>query len=202
MKKLAILALIIVASYAIYTGSQKPESKGKKSEQTAEKKSEKKEEAHNYKKITADELKAMMEKDANLFIVDSRSAEYMADGTIIKGAVVKPTSELTKEFLSEKAKTPETAIVFYCSNENCPASMQSANKAAEFGFKNILKYPGGIDDWKAKGYPTEKVEVVVDPAKAVKDAAAAVKNTAEKVKETVKAVKDEVEKEVKKEETK
>ncbi len=111
-----------------------------------------------YKEITAKELQKMQAENPKLLVIDARSNEYLGDGTIIKGAVVKPTSEITKEYLTSVAKENDP-IVFYCTNTDCPASKQAAHKAAELGFKNLYKFPGGIDEWKENKLPTDKVEV-------------------------------------------
>ncbi|MDX1950517.1 MAG: rhodanese-like domain-containing protein [Rickettsiales bacterium] len=139
MKKLLVLALVLIIP-------------------TFSNAEDKKEEKHEYKIITAEELKSALESENKPLLIDSRSAKYLGDGTIIKGAVVKTTDELTKEFLQENTKEGQN-IVFYCSNVNCPASKHSAHKAIELGFKNIQKYPGGIDEWKEKKFPTDKIEI-------------------------------------------
>lgn len=115
-----------------------------------------------YKEINAEELQKMQTENPKLLVIDARSNEYLGDGTIIKGAVVKPTSEITKEYLSSVAKETDP-IVFYCTNTDCPASKQAAHKAADLGFKNLYKLPGGIDEWVAKKLPTDKVEVKAAP---------------------------------------
>jgi rhodanese-related sulfurtransferase len=46
--------------------------------------------------------------------------------------------------------------VTYCSSFECEASTIAAQKLDKYGFKNVLEFKGGLEDWKKAGYPTEK----------------------------------------------
>lgn len=111
--------------------------------------------AGDYKKVTAEEL-VDLKKSGELVIIDSRSEKYM-DGKIIEGAKVIATGDLTEESLAAVAPKKDAKIVFYCSNVNCPASAKSAAKAISFGYSNIHKYAGGIDEWVEKGLPVQEI---------------------------------------------
>jgi rhodanese-related sulfurtransferase len=108
-----------------------------------------------YKEINADELKDMISND-KIVLIDSRSSRYIEDGKIIEGAKVLSAQDMSEEALS-KIASKEDKVVFYCSNTDCPASAKAAKKAESFGYKNLYKYPGGYDDWVAKGFPTENI---------------------------------------------
>jgi rhodanese-related sulfurtransferase len=47
-------------------------------------------------------------------------------------------------------------VVTYCTDTACKSSTIAAEKLEKFGFKNVLEYKAGIEDWKRAGYPTEK----------------------------------------------
>jgi rhodanese-related sulfurtransferase len=47
-------------------------------------------------------------------------------------------------------------FVTYCSNFECEASTIAAQKLDKYGFKNVLEFKGGLEDWKKARYPTEK----------------------------------------------
>jgi rhodanese-related sulfurtransferase len=112
-------------------------------------------EVHPYTVITAETLQKMQAENAELAVFDARGGKYF-DGTMIKGAKNLPTGETTAENLAKHVKAKTDAIVFYCTNTSCPASELSAYKANAAGYTNIYKYKAGIEDWVAKGLPTNK----------------------------------------------
>jgi rhodanese-related sulfurtransferase len=50
---------------------------------------------------------------------------------------------------------PESEIVIYSLGKKSKSTSQAAALAVSRGFKNIYLYSGGLDDWKAAGYPVE-----------------------------------------------
>lgn len=46
-------------------------------------------------------------------------------------------------------------VVVYCQNYDCDAFITAAKKLDEAGFKNVLDFEGGIDEWKRKGFAVE-----------------------------------------------
>jgi thiosulfate/3-mercaptopyruvate sulfurtransferase len=106
-----------------------------------------------YKEITTDELVKMKAENKDLVVIDSRGGDWF-DGTLIEGAVQLATSDTNAESLAKIAPDKAKPIVFYCTNEQCPASAKAAHKAAEIGYTNILKYPAGIEGWKKAGLAT------------------------------------------------
>lgn len=112
--------------------------------------------AEPYKDITADDLVKMKKEDPKLVIIDARGSDWF-DGVMIEGATQLATSDTNAESLAKLAPKKDQAIVFYCTDENCPASVKSNLKAAELGYTNLYEYKGGIADWKKHGYPTTGV---------------------------------------------
>lgn len=106
-----------------------------------------------YKEINADDLQKMKKDIPSLVIVDSRGGDWF-DGTVIEGATQLATSDTNEDSLAKLAPKKDQAVVFYCTNEQCPASAKAAHKAADIGYTNLFKYPGGIEDWKKRGLPT------------------------------------------------
>ncbi len=106
-----------------------------------------------YKEINADDLQKLQTENPSIVVIDSRSGDWF-DGTVIKGAIQLAASDTNEETLSKIAPDKSQSVVFYCTNEQCPASSKAAHKAAEIGYNNLYKYPGGIEDWKKRGLPT------------------------------------------------
>ncbi len=108
-----------------------------------------------YTVVDANELKTMMEEQDNLIVIDSRGGKYF-DGELIKGAVQLSAKETDADSLKMIVADKDQPIVFYCSNVDCPASQVAAVKAQKIGYSSLYKYPGGIEDWRAKGLPIVK----------------------------------------------
>jgi rhodanese-related sulfurtransferase len=49
-----------------------------------------------------------------------------------------------------------TEIVVYCGGPNCPMSRLAAEKLIKLGYDNVRAYEGGLEEWKAAGFPIEK----------------------------------------------
>jgi rhodanese-related sulfurtransferase len=47
-------------------------------------------------------------------------------------------------------------IVVYCANLACPSSRLAAERLVALGYRNVLEYADGKQDWLAAGYPTER----------------------------------------------
>ncbi len=109
--------------------------------------------ASPYQEIMADDLVKMKAENKDLVIIDSRSGDWF-DGVMVEGAHQLATSDTTAENLAKLAPKKDQAIVFYCTNEQCPASAKAAHKAAELGYTNLYKYKAGIEGWKKRGLPT------------------------------------------------
>jgi rhodanese-related sulfurtransferase len=109
-----------------------------------------------YKEISAEELQVLIAENAETVIVDTRGAKYF-DGTVIKGSKVLAVNDITAESLAAIAPNKEAPLVLYCQNLECPASAKAAHKAKELGYTNILKYPGGIEEWVEKKLPSETI---------------------------------------------
>jgi rhodanese-related sulfurtransferase len=68
--------------------------------------------AENYKSISADELKKILDKKAELFLVDARSQQEFSQGHIPKAVNIPPEKVGSISALLPKNK--KTPIVFYC----------------------------------------------------------------------------------------
>ena len=102
-------------------------------------------------------MQALQKNNKDLVVIDSRGGKYF-DGKVIKGAKQLATDDTNEKTLAKLAPNKESQIVFYCTNQDCPASAKASGKAKELGYKTILKYAAGIEEWVKKGLPTETVK--------------------------------------------
>ncbi|HEX3769871.1 MAG TPA: rhodanese-like domain-containing protein [Polyangiaceae bacterium] len=56
--------------------------------------------------------------------------------------------------LSALAK--DDAIVVYCTNPPCLASVAAYHRLVQEGYTNVRRYAGGIEDWELAGLPLER----------------------------------------------
>jgi rhodanese-related sulfurtransferase len=108
------------------------------------------------KKITAKELKAMMDEKKAFVLLDNRvPADYEKER--ISGAKrLSPDDLLEKGLKAADAvglKKTDT-IVFYCNGVKCWRSSGAIVLLQDTGYKNLLWFRDGLPDWIRKGYPT------------------------------------------------
>lgn len=115
-----------------------------------------KQEVHQYGEIDSKGLMALINAGVPLVIFDSRAAKY-DDGKRIPGAKLVPYN-LSVEQMQQYIPAKESLIVTYCTSARCPLSKLQANKLIQQGYPNVIKYPGGIEEWVAEGnrYETSK----------------------------------------------
>ena len=111
-----------------------------------------------YEEIGLEQLLDMRKSSNPPVVIDSRGGKYF-DGEMIEGAVHLSVKDTNKENLDKIIPSRNDKVVFYCSNVDCPASGLAAYKAAYAGYKNIYKYPEGIEEWKEKGLPLSKIKL-------------------------------------------
>lgn len=71
----------------------------------------------------------------------------------IKGAISLPLKNLYEE--APRFLKPEETIIAYCNNSECAASARAAKILLTLGYKNILVYKAGLEDYKRANLPLE-----------------------------------------------
>ena len=105
--------------------------------------------------IGADELKAKLERNESVTVIDVRSAEGFANsGTTVKGSIHfklrKLKSRLRYPPLKDLPRNSE--IVTYCACPNDESSIAAAQVLQSNGFTNVRVLQGGWSEWlKVKG---------------------------------------------------
>jgi rhodanese-related sulfurtransferase len=101
--------------------------------------------------LKPEEVKSILDsQDSRLFILDLRSSgQYSAEH--LPGAKNIPASELENQF---KTIPLGKNIVFYTASDL--EAFQMGVALFDLGYPRSSALEGGLDAWKAKGYPTEK----------------------------------------------
>ena len=104
-------------------------------------------------KITADGLKKKMDREEDFKLVDVLLPEKY-DEWHIPGAINIPTDELSKRAPEELDLDEE--IILYCLGFECKASTRAAVILEEMGYKKVVDFKGGREEWISNKYPVEK----------------------------------------------
>ena len=97
-----------------------------------------------YKKITSDEAKKMMETQ-KVIVVDVRTLEEYKEGHI-PNAISVPLETIENE-AEVKLKNKDDLILVYCRSGR--RSREAALKLIENGYTNVIDF-GGIKDWNGE----------------------------------------------------
>lgn len=97
---------------------------------------------NDYKQVTTDEAKAMMETEENYIILDVRTEEEFAERHI-PNAINIPNETIGTEEISALPEKDQLILV-YCRSGN--RSKQASQKLVDLGYTNIVEF-GGINDW-------------------------------------------------------
>lgn len=103
------------------------------------------------KKIDAQQLKAMRDRNEDFLLVNTLDEEHF-NATRIPGATNIPQSH--DDFvrrIEELAGGKDKQIVVYCANTQCESSKQGAKKLGAAGFTNVSDFEDGAQGWKDAG---------------------------------------------------
>jgi rhodanese-related sulfurtransferase len=101
------------------------------------------------KLISRDELKEKLDRGDDFKLVMTYH-EWAFRTMHIPGSINIFTKEQAVEMLD-----PSDEVVVYCTNVKCQASAKAFFILTKFGFKNVRRYEGGLQDWEQAGYPLE-----------------------------------------------
>jgi len=104
--------------------------------------------------IEADALHELLENNQDLLLFDVRQPlDLLAHSEIIPGAKRLPP----KEVMEQASLIPkEKDSVIYCTCVSQSTSRMVLEQALKLNFTKIKFLKGGLDAWKAKGYPVER----------------------------------------------
>ncbi len=104
----------------------------------------------NYPAVSAEWVKAQLDKGAPMTLVDARPRRAKYD----KGHIPTAISIPDMQFDQLKAELPadkDHLMVFYCGGLACKLSHKSAAKAIALGYTNVKVFAEGYPAWKALG---------------------------------------------------
>ncbi len=112
--------------------------------------------------LNAQALKALMDAKVPMTLLDARgpSESWIAGATPM-------AHDADEKALHKVVSNPHQLVVTYCGGPACPASQMLANRLAQHGYPNVIRFTGGIEAWTKAELPLTKKEAGSDskPAK-------------------------------------
>ena len=107
--------------------------------------------------IGREELLQTLEGNGDFVLVD-------ALGPISYGAAHLPGAinippERVDALAARRIPDLDTLVVVYCANPECESSVVVAQRLVELGYRNVLHYAGGKEDWRGAGLPLEGARI-------------------------------------------
>ena len=107
-------------------------------------------------RVTPEELRQKLQAGSGVVVVDLRgSAEKLVDAVKLPGALQMSPDELQRRYTEIPA---DRELVLYCS---CPSEAAAASVALQLrqrGLTRVRPLLGGLDAWRARGYPLEPIQ--------------------------------------------
>lgn len=101
------------------------------------------------RETTVDEVKARLDRDEKLCIVDVREeSEWAKDH--LPGAIHLGKGVIERD-VEQRLPDAGAEIILYCGGGF--RSALAADNLQKMGYRNVLSMDGGIRDWRGKGYP-------------------------------------------------
>jgi len=126
-----------------------------------------------YDLITASELKELLDKQADIVLIDTMPSVDSYDKEHIPGAInfmfpiaddmtnwdIQMTGGKTKDqYEALLGPEKERQIVVYCGFVKCTRSHIGATWAKMLGYTNVKRFAGGIYAWKGMGFPVNSTK--------------------------------------------
>lgn len=104
--------------------------------------------------LTIEQVFEIAASDKRLAIVDTRIAADYERGHI-EDAVNLTDTQMTAKNLAQVA-AKDQQVLFYCNGGECRRSMNACIKAVQWGWTNVMWFPGGIAEWNANDLPLSR----------------------------------------------
>lgn len=104
-------------------------------------------------RVSREDVRRLLES-GGARLVEALGPMYFADAHL-PGAVSLPpdlTAQLAPVLLPDTAAT----VVTYCSDATCSSSEVLARRLRDLGYTDVVRYPGGKQDWICAGLPVER----------------------------------------------
>jgi rhodanese-related sulfurtransferase len=105
------------------------------------------------REISRESLWERIQSGAKLVLVDALSPISYA-GAHLPGAINIPPKSVAA-LAGRRISDLDTEVVVYCANPSCDSSVEVAERLIVLGYRNVLHYSGGKEEWRDAGLPLE-----------------------------------------------
>ena len=106
--------------------------------------------------VGIDTARALYETGQDVEFVCVLTEEFFKN-KVIEGSHWIPMDKLDTEF-ERKIPDKEKLIITYCAGYHCPQSIEAAKKLRQMGYRHVLDFKGGIEEWEKHGLPIQREE--------------------------------------------
>jgi len=104
--------------------------------------------------VSRERMRELLE-GGGIVVIDARAAAEYETGHIA-GAINVPYEGLAEHYDRLSQKVPlDATVVCYCRSVTCDDSENLAREMKFMGYRNVVTYKGGWDEWSQAGYPVE-----------------------------------------------
>jgi rhodanese-related sulfurtransferase len=100
------------------------------------------------KTITTNELKSLLDRNEDVLLVNTLSADAFNKTRIPKAVNIPLDDEDFITRVETEAGDKDKRVVVYCASQQCNSSEKAAEKLENAGFTQIMDYAGGFKAWQ------------------------------------------------------
>jgi len=111
-----------------------------------------------YPLVTARELKILLERGERFFLIDVLDGASF-ENERVSGSINIPVDSIERD--APKTIGKDEIVIVYSNGPMCGANAVGADKLATIGYKSVMRFKGGLKEWKEAGYPVEGKGVLI-----------------------------------------
>jgi rhodanese-related sulfurtransferase len=103
------------------------------------------------KQINEQELKQLLKEKPNLTLINVLPEKVFEQGHIPNSINIPVENENFSEEVGSWVQNKQDPIVVYCASTQCSASTMAAEILEKNGYREVLDFKGGMEEWGAAG---------------------------------------------------
>lgn len=103
--------------------------------------------------ISCEQLWQKLSQGEELVLVDALAPIAFAAARLPRAINIPPHA--VDDLAPRRIPDLDTEVVVYCANPSCESSVEVAERLIAIGYRNVLHFAGGKQEWRAAGLPLE-----------------------------------------------
>ena len=105
--------------------------------------------------MTAPDVRRVLEGDPDAVIINVLDEEEFRRHHIPGSRNVPLDAPDFRQRVEALTRGKDEPVIVYCARTECPASEHAAERLEGAGFRRVLDFEGGMEEWEKQGYPVE-----------------------------------------------